>query len=69
MLLNLFFNVWLPGTPKEPSNLAAAPALRVQTEELRVLKSGGSLDEHSYEPDTAPVEQGTRVRKPGAGER
>lgn len=69
VLLNLFFNVWLPGTPKEPSNLAAAPALRVQTEELRVLKSGGSLDEHSYEPDTAPVEQGTRVRKPGAGER
>ena len=38
VLLNLFFNVWLPGTPKEPSNLAAAPALRVQTEELRVLK-------------------------------
>ncbi|PPF40398.1 nucleobase:cation symporter-2 family protein [Pseudoclavibacter sp. AY1H1] len=68
VVLNLFFNVWLPGTPEQPSNLAAAPALRVQTEELRVLKSGGSLDEHSYEHNPTPVEQGTRARPSGPDE-
>ncbi|MFT3797815.1 nucleobase:cation symporter-2 family protein [Microbacterium sp.] len=51
VLLNLFFNVFLPGTPEEPDNLAAAPPLRVQTTEIQVLSQGGTLDASSYEPD------------------
>ncbi|MFT4263600.1 MAG: nucleobase:cation symporter-2 family protein [Nocardioides sp.] len=41
--LNLFFNVLLPGTPAEPSHLAAAPALQVREDEAEVLGEGGSF--------------------------
>ena len=61
VLLNLFFNVFLPGTPDEPSGEAAAPALRVQTTEIDVLDEGGTLGPGSYEPD-AQVE-GTRAKR------
>lgn len=52
VLLNLFFNVWLPGVPKEPSGIAAAPALMVQEKEIDALAEGGSLiagDPHDAE--------------------
>ena len=61
VLLNLFFNVLLPGRPEDPNDLAAAPALRVQDEEARVLAEGGTLDEKSYEPDDRI--EGTRARR------
>ncbi len=43
-MLNLFFNVWLPGTPPEPTGIAAAPALEVRADEAEVLGRGGSFD-------------------------
>ncbi|MFT4213166.1 MAG: nucleobase:cation symporter-2 family protein [Microbacterium sp.] len=61
VLLNLFFNVFLPGTPEEPDTLAAAPPLRVQTTEIQVLSEGGTLDPESYEPDSRS--DGTRAKK------
>ncbi|HMR48114.1 MAG TPA: nucleobase:cation symporter-2 family protein [Arachnia sp.] len=61
VLLNLFFNVLLPGRPEDPSDIAAAPPLRVQDEEARVLAEGGTLDEESYEPDDRV--EGTRAKK------
>ena len=60
--LNLFFNVFLPGTPEEPSDLAAAPPLQVQDTEARTLESGGSLGPDSYEPDIHV--DGTRAKEP-----
>ncbi|MFT4260273.1 nucleobase:cation symporter-2 family protein [Microbacterium sp.] len=62
VLLNLFFNVFLPGTPEEPSDLAAAPALQVQTTEIKVLRSGGTLEPDSYELDGRI--EGTRAKDP-----
>lgn len=62
VLLNLFFNVLLPGTPEGPSGEAAAPALRVQTTEISVLREGGTLDAESYEPDERT--EGTRAKDP-----
>lgn len=63
VLLNLFFNVFMPGTPDEPSGVAAAPPLAVQETEIDVLESGGTLDGvDSYEPDVRT--DGTRARKP-----
>ena len=41
--LNLFFNVLLPGTPDEPTDVAAAPATLVTEEEADVLAAGGSF--------------------------
>lgn len=43
-LLNLFFNVFLPGTPDEPSLAAAAPAQEVRPDEAEVLAAGGSFE-------------------------
>ncbi len=60
VLLNLFFNVFLPGTPEEPSGEAAAPPLRVQTGEIEVLAEGGTLAPDSYEPDNKI--EGTRAK-------
>ena len=60
VLLNLFFNVFLPGTPDEPSGEAAAPPLRVQTGEIEVLAEGGTLAPDSYEPDDRI--EGTRAK-------
>ena len=62
VLLNLFFNVLLPGRPTEPNDFAAAPALRVQEDEAEVLRRGGTLDTASYEPDTRV--EGTRAKDP-----
>jgi len=42
-LLNLFFNVLLPGTPTDPTDVAAAPATRVREDEAEVLGQGGSF--------------------------
>ncbi len=61
--LNLFFNVFLPGVPDEPSGLAAAPPRRVQEAEAQVLEGGGTLGPDSYEPDITVG--GTRARGPG----
>ena len=60
--LNLFFNVFLPGTPEEPSDLAAAPPLQVQDTEARTLEGGGTLGPDSYEPDIQI--DGTRAKEP-----
>lgn len=60
VLLNLFFNVFLPGRPEDPSDFAAAPPLRVQTTEINVLRSGGILDASSYETDVRS--DGTRAK-------
>ncbi|MFT4164074.1 MAG: nucleobase:cation symporter-2 family protein [Microlunatus sp.] len=60
--LNLFFNVLMPGTPDEPSDLAAAPPRRVQEAEAEVLSSGGTLTPESYEPDITV--EGTRAIPP-----
>jgi uric acid transporter len=43
-LLNLFFNVLLPGQPEDPTDLAAAPALQVRPDEAEVLAAGGSFE-------------------------
>ncbi|MFT4230113.1 MAG: nucleobase:cation symporter-2 family protein [Microbacterium sp.] len=64
VLLNLFFNVFLPGTPEEPDNLAAAPPLQVQTTEIKILSEGGELTADSYEPDSRT--EGTRAKDPDA---
>lgn len=61
VLLNLFFNVFMPDTPTETSGEAAAPALRVQTTEIDILEDGGTLDESSYIPDDKP--RGTRAKE------
>ncbi len=42
-LLNLFFNVLLPGKPQDPSLVAAAPARQVRPDEADVLGRGGSF--------------------------
>ncbi|MBF4161230.1 nucleobase:cation symporter-2 family protein [Nocardioides acrostichi] len=42
-VLNLFFNVLLPGTPKDPTDVAAAPATQVRADEADVLARGGSF--------------------------
>ncbi|MFT4035520.1 MAG: nucleobase:cation symporter-2 family protein [Patulibacter sp.] len=44
VLLNLFYNVWLPGTPEEPTDLAAAPPRLVQEEEAAALAAGEVLE-------------------------
>ncbi|MFT3860214.1 nucleobase:cation symporter-2 family protein [Micropruina sp.] len=62
VILNLFFNVFMPDTPDEPLDLAAAPALQVQAAEAEVLASGGTLGPDSYEPDTKT--EGTRAKTP-----
>ena len=49
VLLNLFFNVWRPGRPEEPSDFAAGPPLMVQPGEVRVLEEGGVI------PDDLPA--------------
>lgn len=43
VLLNLFFNVFLPDVPDDPSGVAAAPALRVRDDEIETLEQGGSV--------------------------
>ncbi len=45
VLLNAFFNILAPGTPKDPSNLAAAPALMVQESEVEMLNEPASKGE------------------------
>jgi xanthine permease len=54
VLLNLFFNVLLPGTPRNPSGYAAAPARLVSEEESVVLSGGGGY--RAGAPDTSGVE-------------
>lgn len=44
VLLNLFFNVFRPGTPTNPTGIAAAPALQVTETEMRVLAAGGTFE-------------------------
>ena len=44
VLLNLFFNVFRPGTPTDPSGIAAAPALQITETEMRVLAEGGTFE-------------------------
>lgn len=63
VILNLFFNVLLPGKPKDPLDIAAAPARQVQTAEIQVLRKGGTLDADSYEPNPGKP-QGTRAKDP-----
>ncbi|WP_108717863.1 nucleobase:cation symporter-2 family protein [Miniimonas sp. S16] len=53
VLLNLFFNVLLPGRPKDPSGIAAAPPLMVQAEEARVLADGGTVPDDMEQPTKA----------------
>ena len=67
VLLNLFFNVLLPGKPEDPSDLAAAPPRQVQEAEAEVLSSGGTLAPESYEPDDHV--SGTRAKEPMSGGR
>lgn len=43
VLLTIFFNMFLPGTPDEPSVLAAAPALMVCEDEAKILNEGGGF--------------------------
>ncbi|MFT4126614.1 MAG: nucleobase:cation symporter-2 family protein [Gordonia sp. (in: high G+C Gram-positive bacteria)] len=62
VVLNLFFNVFLPDTPDEPSGDAAAPPRGVQETEIDILEKGGTLDTDTYEPDVRT--DGTRARKP-----
>ena len=42
-VLNVFFNVFKPGTPSNPSVVAAGPAVMVREDEARVLGEGGTL--------------------------
>lgn len=42
--LNLFFNVLLPGTPEDPTDVAAAPATEVRPDEAEVLRRGGHFE-------------------------
>lgn len=44
VVLNLFFNVLLPGQPPEPTDVAAAPATMVREDEAQVLSSGGAFE-------------------------
>ena len=44
VLLNLFFNVLRPGTPQEPTDVAAAPATMVREDEAEVLAAGGHFE-------------------------
>ena len=43
VVLNVFFNVFKPGTPSNPSVVAAGPAVMVREDEARVLGDGGTL--------------------------
>ena len=43
VLLNIVFNMFLPGVPETPSHEAAAPALMVREDELDTLSAGKSL--------------------------
>lgn len=43
VVLNLFFNVFKPGVPDEPTGLAAAPPLQVRDDEIETLDAGGSV--------------------------
>ena len=43
-LLNLFFNVLLPGTPKDPTYPSVGPAVQVTEEEAEVLAEGGRFE-------------------------
>ncbi|AYG02448.1 nucleobase:cation symporter-2 family protein [Gryllotalpicola protaetiae] len=51
--LNLFFNVFRPSAPPQPSGLAAAPPLQVSDEEIEVLSHGGGFNKG--QPDTAAI--------------
>ncbi len=51
-VLNLFFNVLLPGTPEDPTGIAAAPAIEVRADEAEVLAEGGSFT--AGRPDGVP---------------
>jgi xanthine permease len=54
-VLNLFFNVLLPGTPAQPSAVAAGPAVQVTDEEAAVLAAGGSFEAGRPVPAPAPT--------------
>ena len=51
VVLNVFFNVFKPGTPSNPSVVAAGPAVMVREDEARVLGEGGTLT-GKVAPDT-----------------
>jgi xanthine permease len=53
-LLNLLFNVLLPGTPTDPTDVAAAPATQVRADEAEVLEQGGGFVAGRARVDTAP---------------
>ncbi len=44
VLLNLFFNVLAPGSPPEPTDVAAGPAIMVREDEAAVLGEGGHFE-------------------------
>lgn len=50
VLLNLFFNVFRPGSPPDPSIVAAGPAVMVREDEAEVLGDGGSYDSGNPSP-------------------
>ena len=54
VILNVFFNILLPGTPPEPSTAAAGPAVMVTETEAEVLGKGGGFDagKPAPEPET-----------------
>lgn len=60
VLLNLFFNEFMPGKPPEPTDVAAAPATMVREDEAEVLGEGGSFE--AGEPVDAPS-TGTRRKQ------
>ena len=52
--LNLFFNVFLPGSPPEPTDVAAGPPVMVREDEAEVLSEGGSFEAGRPAPQTSP---------------
>ncbi len=48
VVLNIFFNVILPGTPEDPTDVAAGPAVMVREDEIEHLSDGGTF--HGGEP-------------------
>ncbi|OZF32766.1 nucleobase:cation symporter-2 family protein [Rhodococcus sp. 14-2483-1-2] len=54
VVLNVFFNVFKPGTPPNPSVVAAGPAVMVREDEARILREGGSLPDKAEHDKAVP---------------
>nr|WP_296774617.1 nucleobase:cation symporter-2 family protein [Rhodococcus sp. (in: high G+C Gram-positive bacteria)] len=50
VVLNVFFNIFRPGSPPDPSIVAAGPAVMVREDEAKVLGEGGSYDAGTPRP-------------------